>query len=63
MSSVLYYSIADEIFEKYPGYVRGVVWRTAYKTAVPRELGAMLRQAEASVRERLNLDTLLEDPK
>jgi len=64
MSSVLYYSIADEIFEKYPGYVRGVVLAYGVQNGPsPAELGAMLRQAEASVRERLNLDTLLEDPK
>ncbi|NPV77795.1 MAG: cytoplasmic protein [Anaerolineae bacterium] len=64
MSSVRYYSVAEEIFKKYPGYVRGVVLAYDVKNSPsPAELGAMLRQAEASVRERLNLDTLIEDPK
>lgn len=63
MSNVLYYSVAEEIFKKYPGYVRGVVLAYGVKNGPsPAELGVMLRQAEASVRERLNLDTLIEDP-
>lgn len=58
------YKISEEIFMKFPGYIRGVV--LAYDVAngnTPPDLADLLRQAEASVRDRLNLDTLIEEPR
>lgn len=58
----LYYTISDEIFQRFPGYVRGVVIaHDVSNIASPKELIRLLRAAEASVRERLNLDLLTED--
>jgi DNA/RNA-binding domain of Phe-tRNA-synthetase-like protein len=59
----LYYSISADIFRKYPGYVRGVVLATGvHNGASSAELIGLLRQAEESVRARLNLETLAEQP-
>ena len=59
----LYYSISEDIFRKYPGYVRGVVLATGvHNGASPEELIGLLRQAEELVRARLNLETLAEQP-
>jgi len=59
----LYYSISSDIFRKYPGYVRGVVLATGvHNGETPEELIGLLRQAEESVRARLNLETLAEQP-
>lgn len=61
--SEIYYSIADGVFEQFPRYVRGVV--LAYDVSngdSPPELTAMLRDAEASVRDRLEKDKLVEYP-
>ena len=61
--SPLYYTISSEIFRKYPGYVRGVVLATGVRNGEPPEtLVALLRQAEESVRARLTLETLAEQP-
>jgi DNA/RNA-binding domain of Phe-tRNA-synthetase-like protein len=58
----LYYTISDEIFQRFPGYMRGVVIaHNVRNIASPEELIRALRTAEASVRERLNLDLLTED--
>ena len=60
----LYYSISNEVFALYPGYSRGVV--LAYNVTnreSPEELISLLRQAEASVRERMNIETIAEYPK
>ncbi len=58
------YSVADEVFARFPGYVRGVVVaRDVANGASPPELVAMLRAAEASVRERLTLETLTSNPR
>jgi DNA/RNA-binding domain of Phe-tRNA-synthetase-like protein len=58
----LYYTISDEIFQRFPGYVRGVVIAHGVSNiASPEGLIRLLRTAEASVRERLNLDLLTED--
>jgi DNA/RNA-binding domain of Phe-tRNA-synthetase-like protein len=62
--SEISYSIADEVFEKFPGYVRGVV--LAYDVSnsdSPPELVSMLRDAEVSVRDRLNKDELVDHPR
>lgn len=64
MSRELYYTVAEDIFKKYPGYVRGVVLAYDVKNGLSNaELTSLLRQAEASVRQRLNLDSLIEDPR
>jgi len=58
----LYYTISDEIFQRFPGYVRGVVVaHDVSNSASPEDLFRLLRTAEESVRERLNLDLLTED--
>ena len=62
--SDLFYSISSEIFSLFPEYVRGVV--LAYdvtNTASPPELIEMLRAAEVSVRDRLNLEELTAHPR
>ena len=62
--SEIFYSIADEVFEKFPGYVRGVVLAYGVSNSdSPPEMVAMLRDAEASVRERLNKDELVDHPR
>jgi DNA/RNA-binding domain of Phe-tRNA-synthetase-like protein len=55
----LWCSISEEIFSRFPDYVRGVV--VAHEVAngpSPAELVEMLRAAEGSVRQRLDLDTV-----
>ena len=60
----LYYTIAGEVFDQFPGYARGVVLaHDVTNGASPPELVALLRAAEASVRERLSLDGLAEHPR
>ena len=59
----LYYSISDEVFSKFPGYVRGVV--IAYEVRngdSPPELVAMLREAEASLRQKTSLEQIAANP-
>jgi DNA/RNA-binding domain of Phe-tRNA-synthetase-like protein len=60
----LSYFITEEVFEKFPGYVRGVVLahRVENKES-PAELVSLLRAAEVSVRERLKLDELATHPR
>lgn len=60
----LVYSIAPEVFAKYPGYVRGVV--LAYDVVngeSPAELIALLREAEASVREQMTVENVADHPR
>ncbi len=60
----LYYSIAPEIFARFPGYCRGVV--LAYEVTnreSPPELVELLRQAEAGLRENLSIETLTANPR
>jgi DNA/RNA-binding domain of Phe-tRNA-synthetase-like protein len=64
MSKTLFYSIAGEVFDLYPDYVRGVV--LAYDVVngnSPQDLVAMLRAAEAFVRERLTLEDVAAHPR
>ena len=62
--SALHYDIAPEIFQRFPGYVRGVVVAHGVTNgSAPEALVAMLREAEASVRERLSLEGLAEHPR
>ena len=61
--ALLYYIISPDIFRKYPGYVRGIVLaNSVHNSASPEALVGLLRQAEESLRARLNLETLAEQP-
>ena len=58
------YTITGEVFARFPGYVRGVVLAYAVTNAPsPDELVALLRDAEASVRQQLKIETLTEHPR
>jgi DNA/RNA-binding domain of Phe-tRNA-synthetase-like protein len=60
----LTYSIATEVFVAFPDYCRGVVIAQDVRNGVsPEELVRMLRQEEAAVQERLNVDTLTAEPR
>jgi len=56
--------IADEIFQRFPGYVRGVVIAHELTNGPsPPELLGLLREAEASVRARIKPDAVAEAPR
>jgi DNA/RNA-binding domain of Phe-tRNA-synthetase-like protein len=60
----LHYSIDDEIFARFPGYARGVV--LAYDVdngESPGEVVSLLREAEASLRQKLHIETIAEHPR
>ncbi|MBN1320162.1 MAG: cytoplasmic protein [Thermoleophilia bacterium] len=58
------YSISPEIFVRFPGYVRGVVIAHDVKNGPsPAELVQMLRDAEESVRARVSLEQIAEEPR
>ncbi len=58
----LYQTISNDIFTKFPGYQRGVVVACDVNNSEsPEELTQMLRAAEESVRQRLKMETLIED--
>ncbi len=60
----LSYSISSEIFQQFPGYVRGVVVaRQVSNRPSPDDLGGLLREAEESVRARLKIEQLAEHPR
>lgn len=60
----LSYSIADEVFAKFPDYVRGVVVARDVKNGQsPPPLVEMLSAAEASLRQRLDLEKLASHPR
>ena len=57
------YAISDEVFARFPDYVRGVVVAYDLKNGESSPgLVKLLREAEASVRERLDLGTLTTHP-
>jgi DNA/RNA-binding domain of Phe-tRNA-synthetase-like protein len=57
----LSYSISQEIFDKFPGYARGVVLAfDVSNKASPEELIQLLRQAEASVRRQTSIENFSE---
>jgi DNA/RNA-binding domain of Phe-tRNA-synthetase-like protein len=57
------YSIAPEIFEKFPGYIRGVVIAHQVTNGPsPPELVQLMREAEVSVRARVNVEQIAEEP-
>jgi DNA/RNA-binding domain of Phe-tRNA-synthetase-like protein len=59
----LYYSISDEVFSKFPAYVRGVVIaQDVHNGDSPPELIAMLREAEASLRQKTSLEQITAHP-
>jgi DNA/RNA-binding domain of Phe-tRNA-synthetase-like protein len=60
----LSYSIADEVFVRFPGYVRGVV--LAFEVTnddSPADLVSLLREAEAAVQSQVKLETIAEHPR
>lgn len=58
------YSVSPEIFERFPGYVRGVVIAHDVDNGPsPAELVQMLREAEESVRARIDLEKIAEEPR
>jgi DNA/RNA-binding domain of Phe-tRNA-synthetase-like protein len=60
----LTYSIAQEIFDKYPGYIRGVVLAFEVHNGLsPDRLIAKLREAEDSVRKQATIETIAEHPR
>jgi DNA/RNA-binding domain of Phe-tRNA-synthetase-like protein len=62
--SEIYYSISDEVFQRFPGYVRGVVVaRQVGNGPAPKALVALLREAEAGLHSRVTLDRLAEEPR
>ena len=62
--SDLFYSISDDIFTLFPEYKRGVVLAFGVTNRESSSsLIEMLRAAEASVRDRLNLDELTAHPR
>jgi DNA/RNA-binding domain of Phe-tRNA-synthetase-like protein len=59
----IFYSIADEVFIQFPGYVRGVVMAYDVRnTKSPIDLIELLRSAETSVRDRLDKDKITQHP-
>jgi DNA/RNA-binding domain of Phe-tRNA-synthetase-like protein len=62
--STLAYTIDTEVFRKYPGYVRGVlIAHDVANPSSPPELVQLLREAEASVRERVTAENIAEAPR
>jgi len=58
------YSISDEIFDRFPQFMRGVVVaRDVTNRASPPELIKLLREAEALLREQVNSETLITHPR
>ena len=64
MMEDIYYSIADEVFDLFPGYTRGVVLaHDVVNGTSPHDLINRLRDAEASLRKRLSLEEVATHPK
>ena len=60
----LYYSISDQVYSKFTGYVRGVVVaHDVTNGQSPKELVALLREAEDVLRGQVNLDNLTQHPR
>jgi DNA/RNA-binding domain of Phe-tRNA-synthetase-like protein len=58
------FSIADDVFARFPGYVRGVVLAHGVTNSPsPAELVALLRAAEDDVRRRVDSATIAEHPR
>lgn len=62
--SQLFNSVSNEVFERFPGYVRGVVVaREVANAESPPQLVELLRLAEASVRERIGQGEVTSHPR
>jgi DNA/RNA-binding domain of Phe-tRNA-synthetase-like protein len=60
----IHYSIADEIFARFPDYARGVVLAYGVRNAdSPPELVGLLREAETSLRGRMTIDEVASEPR
>jgi len=60
----LAYSIAPEIFAKYPGYARGVVLAfEIHNRPSPESLIRLLREAEQAVRQQATVENIAEHPR
>jgi DNA/RNA-binding domain of Phe-tRNA-synthetase-like protein len=60
----VHYTISEEVFQRFPGYVRGVVIaHGVVNCPSPDAVVEMLREAEASVRARLSLERLADEPR
>lgn len=60
----LYFTIDDEIFRRFPGYMRGVVVAHGVRNGPsPLALIEALRAAEVTLRGKLNIDELSEQPR
>jgi DNA/RNA-binding domain of Phe-tRNA-synthetase-like protein len=60
----LTYMVSNEIFERFPGYVRGVVIAEEVRNgSSPEPIVQLLRAAEESVRGRLRLEGVAEEPR
>lgn len=58
------YSVQPEIFDLFPGYMRGVVIAHGVKNGPsPEELIGLLRAAEEEARSKLDSETIIEHPK
>jgi len=63
-SDAIYFTISDEVFERFPGYVRGVVVAQGVTNGPSSdELKELLRAAEDSVRERISPESVAEHPR
>jgi DNA/RNA-binding domain of Phe-tRNA-synthetase-like protein len=64
MMQAFYFSIADDVFTRFPGYVRGVVLAHGVTNGPsPAELVALLRAAEDEVRRTVDAATIAEHPR
>jgi len=60
----LTYTVSQEIFDKYPGYARGVVLAfDVHNGQSPEGLVKLLREAEQGVRSRLSIESVAEHPR
>lgn len=60
----LTYTISKEIFERFPGYVRGVVIAEDVRNGPsPEKIVELMRAAEDSLRGRLRLESVAEEPR
>ena len=60
----LFYTIADEVFQRFPGYARGVVVAHGVQNGPsPAGLIQILRDAEESVRSRMNIEQIANYPR
>jgi DNA/RNA-binding domain of Phe-tRNA-synthetase-like protein len=64
MDKDLHYSIANDIFTMFPGYTRGVVIaHDVTNSESPQELVQMLREAQTSLSEKLQIESITEHPR